>query len=105
MFSMHAKAHLHPALRFVKSSTSSGEQVAFTAWGISLAAGLVVGLVASIVTGVLGLIPCLGWIVSIMITLGIGVYLSMIYSHLFGQFGRQAFGQTSLIPSDQTVVS
>jgi len=64
----------------------------FTAWGISLVAGLVVGLVASIVTGVLGLIPCLGWIVSIMITLGIGVYLSMIYSHLFGQFGRQAFG-------------
>ena len=64
----------------------------FTAWGISIAAGLVVGLVASIVTGVLGLIPCLGWNVSIMITLGIGVYLSMIYSHLFGQFGRQAFG-------------
>jgi hypothetical protein len=66
----------------------------FTAWGISLVAGLVVGLVAGIVTAVLGWIPCFGWIVSIVITLGVGVYLAMIYSYLFGQFGRQAFGQT-----------
>jgi hypothetical protein len=73
----------------------------FTAWGISLVAGLVVGLVASVVTTVLGLIPCVGWIVSIVITLGIGVYMSMIYSHLFGQFGRQAFG--SLLPPPASI--
>jgi uncharacterized protein DUF4013 len=76
----------------------------FTAWGISLLAGLGVGLVAGTVSSVLGLIPCIGWIVSIVITLGVGVYLSMIYSHLFGQFGRQAFGQTPLIASDQPIV-
>ena len=73
----------------------------FTAWGMSLVAGLVVGLVAGIVSSVLGLIPCLGWIVSIVITLGIGVYMSMIYAHLFGQFGIQAFGQTPLLPAEQ----
>lgn len=73
----------------------------FTAWGISLVAGLVVGLVAGIVSSIIGLIPCLGWIVSIVITLGVSVYLSMIYSHLFGQFARQAFGRTPLITADQ----
>jgi hypothetical protein len=72
----------------------------FTAWGISLVAGLVVGLVTGIVSSVLGLIPCLGWIASIVISLAVGVYLMMIYSHLFGQFGRQAFGQTPLIEAD-----
>jgi hypothetical protein len=77
----------------------------FTAWGMSLVAGLVVGLVAGVVNMVLGWIPCVGWIISIVITLGIGVYLSVIYAHLFGQFGRQAFGQTSLIASDQPIVS
>ena len=73
----------------------------FTAWGVSLVAGLGVGLVAGIVTSVLGLIPCIGWIASIVITLGIGVYISMIYAHLFGQFGRQAFGQAPIITADQ----
>jgi hypothetical protein len=72
----------------------------FTAWGISLVAGLVVGLVAGIVGSILGLIPCIGWIASIIISLGVGVYMMMIYSHLFGQFGKQAFGQTPLIATD-----
>jgi hypothetical protein len=72
----------------------------FTAWGISLVAGLVVGLVAGVVSSILGLIPCIGWIASIVISLGVGVYVMMIYSHLFGQFGKQAFGQTPLIATD-----
>jgi hypothetical protein len=72
----------------------------FTAWGMSLVAGLVVGLVTGIVTSVLGLIPCLGWIAALVISLAVGVYLMMIYAHLFGQFGKQAFGETPLIPTD-----
>jgi hypothetical protein len=72
----------------------------FTAWGMSLVAGLVVGVVASIVTAVVGWIPCVGWIITIVITMGMGVYISMIYAHLFGQFGRQAFGQAPLIATD-----
>jgi hypothetical protein len=72
----------------------------FTAWGMSLVAGLVVGVISSIVTGVLGWIPCVGWIIAIVITLGVTVYMMMIYAHLFGQFGRQAFGPVPLIESD-----
>jgi hypothetical protein len=72
----------------------------FTAWGMSLVAGLVVGVISSIVTGVLGWIPCVGWIIAIVITLGVTVYMMMIYAHLFGQFGKQAFGQTPLIATD-----
>ena len=72
----------------------------FTAWGMSLVAGLGVGLVAGIVSSVLGLIPCIGWIASIVISLGVGVYIATIYSHLFGQFGQQAFAQTPLIPPE-----
>jgi hypothetical protein len=68
----------------------------FTAWGMSLVAGLVV----SVVISVFNLIPCIGQIISFVLLLVAGVYLSMIYSHLFGQFARQAFGQTPLIPSD-----
>jgi hypothetical protein len=72
----------------------------FTAWGMSLVAGLAIGLVAGIVGSILGLIPCIGWIASIIISLGVGVYVMMIYAHLFGQFGKQAFGETPLIPTD-----
>lgn len=73
----------------------------FTAWGISLVAGLGVGLVAGTVSSILGLIPCIGWIASIVITLGVGVYIMAIYAHLFGQFGKQAFGQAPLVTADQ----
>jgi hypothetical protein len=72
----------------------------FTAWGMSLVAGLAVGVVLAIANTVLSFIPCVGWIVSIVISLGVGVYISMIYAHLFGQFGREAFGQTPLIATD-----
>ena len=73
----------------------------FTAWGVSIVGGLVVGLVAGIAQMVLGLIPCIGWIASLVITLGVGVYISMIYAHLFGQFAQQVFGQTPLLTADQ----
>ncbi|MGE5376195.1 MAG: DUF4013 domain-containing protein [Bacteroidota bacterium] len=87
-------------LREVFNIISRNAGAFFTAWGISLVAGLVVGMVAAVANTVLGLIPCIGWIVAIVITLAIGVYLSMIYAHLFGQFGQQAFGQ-NLVPADQ----
>jgi len=65
----------------------------FTAWGVSVVASLAVGFVVSIAQLVLNFIPCLGQIISLVLTIGIVVYTSAIYSHLFGQFGRSAFGQ------------
>lgn len=75
----------------------------FTAWGISLAASLGVGLVAGFAQVVLNFIPCIGQIVSFLLTIGIVVYTSAIYAHLFGQFGKLAFEQTPLIAADQIV--
>lgn len=72
----------------------------FTAWGVSIAAGLIVGLVSGFVQLVLGLIPCIGQIVSFVLTIGIVVYTSAIYSHLFGQFGQLVYGQTeAMLPN------
>ncbi len=51
------------------------------------------GFVVGIVQVVLNFIPCIGQILSFILTLGIVVYTSTLYSHLFGQFGRSAFGQ------------
>ena len=75
----------------------------FTAWGVSIGAGLVVGLVVGFAQMVLGLIPCIGWVISLVLSFGVVVYTSAIYAHLFGQFAQQAFGQTSLLAADQPV--
>jgi len=71
----------------------------FTAWGVSIAASLVVSLVAGFAQAVLNLIPCLGQLVSLALTMGIVVYTSAIYAHLFGQFGAIALGQSELVPT------
>jgi hypothetical protein len=62
----------------------------FTAWGISIVGAILVGMVASIVTAMIGWIPCIGWIITLVLTFAPGVYLASVYSHLFGQFGRLA---------------
>lgn len=66
----------------------------FTAWGISIGAGLVIGLVVGMVQAILNIIPCIGQIISLVLTMGIVVYTTSIYAHLFGQFGRSAFVQS-----------
>jgi len=65
----------------------------FTAWGISFGAGLVIGFVVGIIQAILNIIPCIGQIISLVLTMGIVVYTSSVYAHLFGQFGRSAFVQ------------
>ena len=66
----------------------------FAAWGLSLVAGLGVGFAIGIINMVVGWIPLLGWIVGTALGLLSGVYITSVYAHLFGQFGREAFGQT-----------
>lgn len=63
-----------------------------TAWGISIVASLVVSLVVGVAQGILSFIPCVGWAVAFVLTIGSVVYTSAVYSHLFGQFGQMAFG-------------
>jgi len=70
-----------------------------TAWAVSLAASLGVGLLIGFVNLVVGLIPCLGWIISIALSLFSGVYSTAVYAHLFGQFATVAFGERQLAPA------
>jgi hypothetical protein len=70
----------------------------FIAWGMSLAASLGVGLLMGFINAVLGWIPCVGWILSLGLSLASVVYTSAVYAHLFGQFGREVFGQSELVP-------
>jgi hypothetical protein len=64
----------------------------FTAWLVSIAAGIGVGVIIGIVNLLVGWIPCIGWIVSIVISFGSSIYLLTIYAYLFGEFGRVASG-------------
>lgn len=70
----------------------------FTAWGLSLVAGLGVGLIVGFANMVVGWVPCIGWIISLLLSLGSGVYLTSVYAHLFGQFGRTALERNQLAP-------
>lgn len=65
----------------------------FTAWALSLVASLGAGLLVGFVNLVVGFVPCIGWVIGLALSLISGVYASAVYAHLFGQFGRAAFGQ------------
>ena len=69
----------------------------FTAWGLSLAASIGVGLIVGFVNLVVGWVPCVGWIVGLVLTLASGIYSTAVYAHLFGQFGRMVFGRNHLV--------
>jgi hypothetical protein len=86
---------LREAFELVRRNTG----VFLTAWGVSLITGLGVGLLVGFVNLVVGFIPCIGWIVGTVFSFISAVYANVVYAHLFGQFGRAAFGQNQLMPS------
>ncbi|MGE5251383.1 MAG: DUF4013 domain-containing protein [Bacteroidota bacterium] len=65
----------------------------FTAWIGYVAATLGVGLVVAFVGGLTGWIPCIGWAVGVVLSLGSVVYIATVYGHLFGQFAQPGSGQ------------
>ena len=75
----------------------------FTAWGLSLVGGFVVSLAIGIVNFTVGLIPCIGWIISLVLSLGSGVYIASVYAHLFGQFGAIVYGNHQLAPANHSL--
>jgi hypothetical protein len=50
---------------------------------------LLAGFVLSLVTGVLSIIPCLGWIAAVILSLAFGPYLVMVTGHLYGQIAAK----------------
>ena len=65
-----------------------------TAWLVSLVAGVLVGILIGLLTAVVGWIPCIGWIISLLVSAVGGVYIFYIYAHLFGQFAQPAASMT-----------
>ncbi len=63
----------------------------FITFLVTMAAGL--GL--SVVTGVLSIIPCLGWIAAGALGLAFGPYLIMVTGHLYGQIAAKILGSKS----------
>ena len=84
-------------LREVFSLISRNAGSFFTAWGLSLVVSLGGGLIIGFVNMVVGFVPCIGWIVGMALSLIGGVYMTVVYAHLFGQFGRVAFENRPLI--------
>ena len=72
----------------------------FTAWGLSLAASIGVGLLIAFVNLVVSWVPCIGWIIGMFLSMISGTYITAVYAHLFGQFGRDALQvhQPNLLP-------
>jgi hypothetical protein len=56
-----------------------------TAWLVAIVGGIVVGIIITIVSIVLSFIFCIGWVLTWVISALAGVYLFVIYAHLFGQ--------------------
>ena len=48
--------------------------------------------VVSLIGGVLGLVPCLGWIAAFVIGLAAGPYVSFVGGHLYGQIAAKVLG-------------
>jgi hypothetical protein len=60
-----------------------------TAWVLSIVAGFVVGLVISLISTVLGFIPCIGWAFAWVLGAVAWVYVFYVYAHLFGQYALE----------------
>jgi hypothetical protein len=61
-----------------------------TAWVVTLAAGLLVGLALGAAGMLVGWIPCVGWVIAWALGAVAGAYLGAVYAHLFGQVGEGA---------------
>lgn len=86
---------LRQSLNMIRQNTAGF----FTAWVLGIVATIGAGLLMGFVNLVVGWIPCIGWIVGVILTLASGVYSTAVYAHLFGQFGKAAFGQSPLMLS------
>lgn len=83
---------LRDALKMIRSNTG----MFFTAWILSMGTSLGVGLLVGFVNMVVGFVPCIGWIIGLVLSLGSGVYITAVHAHLFGQFGRATFASDPL---------
>jgi hypothetical protein len=67
-----------------------------TAWLVAIIAGIVLGFVIGVVSVALGILPCIGWILALIFSAIGGVWISVIYAHLFGQYGAAQEAEAAL---------
>lgn len=60
------------------------------AWLAYLVFAMLAGLVGGGIASILGLIPCIGWILAVLITAVITPLVGVVYAHLFGQVAAVA---------------
>jgi hypothetical protein len=53
---------------------------------------VVAAVAISLVIGILGLIPCLGWIAAIIVGMAVGPYITFVTGHLYGQIAGKVHG-------------
>ena len=83
------------AIQYVREETFAscfrfGEVIAIIRENISdilmvTLAFIAVQFVVMFISGILGLIPCIGWIASILISIAVFPYMTMVRGHLYGQ--------------------
>ncbi len=71
----------------------------FMAWLVTLVFGVLVGFVLSGIIMLVGWIPCIGWIITLLVSLLAAPYTSAVYAHLFGQYGDKAYSIPAPISS------
>jgi hypothetical protein len=64
----------------------------FTAWIVSFGAGIGIGLIVGFINAFVSWIPCIGWIIALVLGPASGIYFVTVHAHLFGQFAANAFG-------------
>jgi len=71
----------------------------FMAWLVALVFSFLAGLALGGAGSILSLIPCIGWIAALLISMLAAPYISAVYSHLFGQYGDKAYSIPAPISS------
>ncbi|OGO41239.1 MAG: hypothetical protein A2W36_06305 [Chloroflexi bacterium RBG_16_58_14] len=59
------------------------------AWLMYIVFAMVIGFIGGILSTFLAIIPCLGWILSLIVTAIIAPMVGVVYAHLFGQVAAQ----------------
>jgi hypothetical protein len=63
------------------------------AWLIIIVVGVAVTFLIGLVAGFVAIIPCCGWILSLVLLGVSSVYIMAVFGHLFGQIGAEPPGQ------------